>query len=135
MGFQRGNLKLEFDDPEFSGLEVRSKRFSVGELVDVQRLGALVDHGSYDERKEHLSELHELLDEKILSWNYEDEVGLPVEKNVVAMATLDGAFLAAIITGIIQGSKKVAGPLEKPSEDTSLEMSIPMVPNADLPES
>ena len=135
MGFQRGSLKLEFDDPEFLGLEVRSKRFSVGELVDVQRFAALLNAGSYEERKEHLTELHQLLDDKILSWNYEDDEGLPVEKNLAAMAGLDEPFLEAILRGITFGSKRVAVPLGKPSADTSMEMSIPMVPLTDLPES
>ncbi len=132
MGFQRGLIKLDFDDPEFSGLEVRSKRFSVGELLDVQRYSALLNAGGYDDRKEQLAGLNELLDDKIVSWNYEDEEGLPVAKSAAAIAGLDEPFLEAILRGIVQGSKKVPAPLETPSADTSMEESIPMEP---LPES
>jgi len=135
MGFQRGNLKLEFDDPEFLGLEVKAKRFSVGELLDVQRFSTLLGSGSFDDRKEHLTELHQLLDDKILSWNYEDDEGMPVEKNLAAFAGLDEPFLEAILRGITMGSRKVAAPLERPSADTSLEESIPMEPLTDLQES
>lgn len=130
MGFQRGNLKLEFDDPEFAGLEVKSRRFSVGELLDVHEFGVLLRQGTKEERKERLDDLFRLLDEKIVSWNYEDEDGLPVEKTAGSLAGIDEAFLEAILTGVVQGSKRVAVPLERPSADgpPALEVSLPMEP-------
>ncbi len=132
MGFQRGLLKLEFEDPEFAGLEVRSKRFSLGELLDVMLFPSRVNAGDAEERREVIESMALMLDSKIVEWNYEDEQGLPVDKCAKAIEALDQEFLTAILRGITAGSKKVAGPLETPSGDGGLESQIPMEP---LPES
>lgn len=141
MGFRRSILKLTFEDPEFSDLVVRSKRFNVGELLDVAEWGRILGsfRGTKEELKAELKELYVLLDEKILDWNFEDEDAdgnpVPIGKNVDALSKLDEPMLSAILQGIVTGSKAVtgraAGPLERPAvepEIDSLEASIPMTP-------
>lgn len=135
MGFQRGLLKLEFEDPQFAGLEVRSKRFSIGELLDVMMFPSRVNSGTAEERHHALQSMAEMLDSRIVEWNYEDEKGLPVEKCAKEIEALDQDFLAAILRGITAGSKQVATPLGTPSGDGALEAQIPMEPLPDSPPS
>lgn len=135
MGFQRGLLILGFEDPEFAGLEVRSKRFSIGELLDVMMFPSRLNAGDDGQRRDVLSSMAQMLDSKIVAWNYEDEEGLPVDKCAKEIEALDQDFLTAILRGITAGSKQVAAPLEKPSEDGGLEAQIPMEPLPDLPPS
>lgn len=135
MGFQRGLLKLEFEDPEFAGLEVKSKRFSLGELLDVMMFPSRLNTGTDEERRLALESMAEMLDSKIVAWNYEDEAGLPIDKCAKEIEALDEGFLTAILRGITAGSKKVAAPLETPSGDGGLESQIPMEPLPDSPPS
>lgn len=136
MGFQRGKLNLEFgEDSEFAELKVRSNRLSVGELLDVSEWGELINtwRGTSDELRQELKVLFSLLDEKIVSWNYEDEARddegnvtvVPVPKTAESLARIDIAMLTAIMSGIVQGSR-LPVPKEKPSKPGLIEASLPM---------
>lgn len=140
MGFRRSILKLKFEDPEFAELEVRCRRLTVGELLDVAEWVRILSsfRGTKAELKAELKELFVLLDAKIIDWNYEiehlDGTATLVPKDIDGLSTLDEAMLTAITTGIVAGSKAVtgraAGPLERPVEPeiNPLEASIPMTP-------
>jgi len=122
MGYQRPTLKLIFDDPEFEGLEARSLRFSIDDVVLLSSFGDKPD-------AETLEAVKELLASRLLSWNFEDHNGAPVEITPKAIgANVDPALLYAIVRGIRQAVGGKSGPLETPSPsgEPTLEAGIPM---------
>lgn len=73
MGFKRSALLLEWpENSEFSGLEVRMRRLSIGQLSHVQGLADLRKDGMSD-TAQVFSDLLDAIAEGLLGWNYEVE--------------------------------------------------------------
>lgn len=122
MGWQRSTLKLEFQDPQFEGLEVRATRLSIGDSL-------LIDRFNDEQTEELLEQVIDVLGERLISWNYDDVNGMPVEPSPKGVrAHVDSAFLRELIVQMKAASRGVPAPLETPSTDgeTTQEPSIPM---------
>lgn len=135
MGFQRSTLKLTFEG-EFEGLEIRARRMTVDESLSLVEF-ANIEKVTGERRGEMLYELYALLDRKIIDWNYEDESGAPVDKNVNTIADLDQVMLFAIVNGLLEAQTAVAPPLPPSSSDGIAYpgLSLPMEPLSPNPSS
>lgn len=137
MGFTRSTLLLKFDDPQWEGFEVDSRRLSIDALLAIAGLRALNLRDTEAARKEFLS-LAEAVGSVLIAWNLEeDELGednkptgvkLPVPLTVANLAAQDYRMLFAIADALMDASAGVSPPLSPPSSDTdtSAEESIPM---------
>jgi hypothetical protein len=128
MGFKRGALILEWpEDSEFSGLEVRMKRLSIRQMVEVEKLGDLRRNKDVDEAEvmAAMSALLDAIGEGLLSWNYEaerklDDGTMVVEPVPATRESLDGLDLDMVLQLVRAWTKAAAGvPLaSRPSSPT-----------------
>jgi len=146
MGYQRPKIVLQWEDgTEFEGLEVRMRRLSVGQLLDlsaIRRISLRTEDVEPSREAAHL--LADRLAEGIVSWNYEDDDGRPVdpvyrekitedgEVVIVNQGTrgLDMAMLLAITLQWMDaqvGGGKSDRPLA-PAQTAEMESSLPMTP-------
>lgn len=73
-GFKRSALLLEWpEDSEFSGLEIRMKRVTVGQLMRIEKLSDLRKSDDTEETERAMVELLDLLGKGLLGWNLEAE--------------------------------------------------------------
>lgn len=106
MGFRRKAKTYTLvwpEDHEYSGLEVTMAPLSVGDLM------------GFNPETMTNSQLIELLNENLISWNLEDEDGTPVPADENGIASLDVGMMAAIAFEWLQGVAGVPAPLERPS--------------------
>lgn len=91
MGYKRGALILEWpEDSEFSGLEIRMRRMTINQLLDIDKFGDMVkDAATADELKAAMSEMLDTVAGGLLSWNYEDDSGAPVPAVRESLDALD----------------------------------------------
>ncbi|MCF3101420.1 hypothetical protein IPZ58_07480 [Streptomyces roseoverticillatus] len=124
MGYKRNPkvYKLRFQDGDMAGLEVTLRSVSVGQVIELGGLGADTSNG------ETVEQMVELLAERIVEWNLEDENGAPVPPTLEALKNEDLDFVLAIINEWTSAAAGVSAPLETPSPsgETSLEASLPM---------
>lgn len=128
--YQRPTVVLDFESPEFAGLEVRVRRFTMGQL---DRIGELYDAAG-DERLANTDaagvEILELLLGRLVDWNLADDDGTPVPlpSTVSELVEHDVPLVRSILGGTIAASRRVAPPLPQPSDTPSdgLELSMPM---------
>lgn len=116
MGYRRSALLLEWpEESEFSGLEIRMRRLSIGQLTEVEKLADL----STDKTRstgEALADLLDSIGDGLLSWNYEEEqrsedgstvtVALPAER-----ASLDRLDLDLVLALVREWISVAAVPL------------------------
>lgn len=124
MGYKRNPkiYKLIFgDDTDYAGLEVQVRTINLGQLLEA-RTGT-----SSDTSKDVLQANVELLAERIVSWNLEDEDGTPVPPTFEAMLAEDDDLIIAIINRWQAAVSGVPDPLPEssPSGEPSLVESIP----------
>ncbi|MFD8805559.1 hypothetical protein [Streptomyces sp. NPDC059597] len=122
MGYKRNPkiYKLTWQDGEYAGLEVSVRTMSMGQLVDSQSgKGASGIEGTV-----------ELLAERIVGWNLEDEAGQPVPPTLAAMREEDDDLIIAIIAKWREAVAGVEPPLPQssPAGEPSPVESIPMAP-------
>jgi hypothetical protein len=118
MGFKRGALLLEWpEDSEFSGLEVRMRRLSIRQMLDVERLSDLRRESEAGEVMEAMAALLDAIGDGLLGWNYESEDGTPI---AAERASLDDLDLDMVLQLVRAWTKAAAGvPLaSKPSSPT-----------------
>lgn len=112
MGYKRNpkvyNLKFG-EDTEYPGLEVQVRSLSMGQLI-AARTGKDDDDG-----KDGTEALIELLADRIIGWNLEDEDGTPVPTTLEAMKGEDSDLIMAIVD---QWTDAVAG-VKAPLDGTS----------------
>lgn len=98
MGFKRSALILEWpEDSEFSGLEIRMKRMTIAQLIDIDALGDLVKGAAADEVKATMSKMLDAVAKGLLSWNYEDDDGNAVPAVRTALDDLDMDLVIELI--------------------------------------
>jgi len=127
MGFQRSTLKLVFEDPQFEGFEVKSRRLSIDALFTIADLRA-VDWTDTKAAREAFTALTTELATVLTGWNLEDADGNPVPLTADTLGAQDYALILAISGALMEGSSGVSRPLSPPSNggEPSVEASIPM---------
>ncbi|WP_367138843.1 MULTISPECIES: hypothetical protein [Streptomyces] len=126
MGYKRNPkvYRLKFQDGDMAGLEVTLRSVSVGQSIALGALGSDTSNGDTMER------MVQLLAERIVEWNLEDENGVPVPPTLEALKNEDMDFILAIINEWTSAAAGVPAPLGSPSPsgETSPEASLPMEP-------
>lgn len=124
MGYKRNPkvYHLKFQD-EYDGLEVMVRSLTMGQLIKARS-------GKGDDGKDGTEELVELLAERLVSWNLEDENGTPVPPTLDAIRGEDNDLVFAIINHWTDAIGGVKAPLPEssPSGEPSPAVSIPMEP-------
>lgn len=137
MGYKRTRtIKLTWADGEFEGLEIRARRVSIEQFLD---LAPLID-SKYDmfdpQDREQLRELLTTFGEILVSWNLEDEAedgtSTPIPCTAEEFMRQDPAFVREVLdqwTEAVSSVSGVSAPLEQPSPDGEPfpeELSLPM---------
>lgn len=157
MGYQRPILCIKFEGPEvgdLDGLEVMCRRMSVGHIENLQALAQTTPDMEDPENFARFNRIIKILADHLVSWNLEDENGIPVplvgfvedeqgkkvlDKDgsplrvaVQSLRRLDFPFIMGLAQGWMAQAIGVTPPLSTPSRDGEpfLEGSIPMT---DLP--
>lgn len=126
MGFQRGALKLKFEQPDLEGLEIRIRRLSLGDALRVTELAGLGE--SIAQQRELMDELAGFLAKNILTWNLEDEQGnaVPIvlgepgtkEQPSTGLYNLDVELILAIVASWLDFAAGVSPPLPQKSNSS-----------------
>lgn len=134
-GFNRRTFRLEFEDPSFSGLEVRMRSATLGEVVRLQEL--MNTNFATPDHADELTAFHELLAGKIISWNLLDDSNEPVVTDAQQIAKEEWPLIKAIAFAWLQALVAVPPPLSRPSSggDRLAELSIPMETLSESPPS
>jgi hypothetical protein len=127
-GYKRPPLLLVFDGEEYEGLEVRCRRPTIGDILDLARLRSIGPATTEADVLGKLDGLMARMASLITSWNLVDDQDEPVPVTAETVAAQDYAFMMAIVSAIGAAGAAVRPPLPRPSEDgvPSLEASIPM---------
>ena len=124
MGFKRNPkiYKLTWgEDTDYPGLEVQVKTISMGQMIAMRA-------GTNEEGRDAIQANVELLAERIVSWNLEDEDGDKVPPTLEAMLQEDDDLILDIISKWSDAISGVKAPLRQssPSGEPSLVESVPM---------
>lgn len=111
---------LEFEGEEYDGLEVRIRGLNTGQTLDL-------DVARADGSEEAIRSILELMADRLIEWNVEDDDGQPVPPTFDGVRTLDLDFNWKIIDAWQNAVAGVPAPLDEPSTSTepSLVASIP----------
>lgn len=124
MGYvpKRKIYRLQFEDAEMDGLEVRMRGLSTGQYLDLVGLKQEAEGGG------EAGELFGFMAERMVDWNVTEEDGTPVPADLEGIRAQDMAFSMAIVNAWTTAMAGVPAPLEQPSTsgESSLEASIPM---------
>lgn len=131
-GFRRRTFVLEFEDPSFGGLIVRTRSASLDDLMRMQEL-MNIPIG----RKEHEDDRQELYDRLggsdqypglIVSWNLLDDNGEAVPTEPESLSKEEWPLIRSICRAWVAALVDVPRPLSQPSSDGDrlAELSIPM---------
>lgn len=126
MGFKRNRkiYHLVWADGDYAGLEVDVRTITMGQLIAAKT-------GQSTDAKDGLAGNVELLADRIVGWNLEDEeTGEPVPTTLEAMEAEDDDLILAIISQWMEAVSGVAAPLDttSPSGEISQVASIPTEP-------
>lgn len=113
MGYRKVPIiyTLEFEG-EYEGLVVRMKSMKIGEMRKIVRLLESDD----DNTGPVLDQMVEQVAKGLVSWNLEDEDGVPVEPSAEALDDLDFELMQNILN---EWMSKVSGPSEELGKDSS----------------
>lgn len=135
-GFMRRTFVLDFEDPSFNGLEVRTRSASLGTLMRMQELMgmALGDGEHVTEREEFF---YHLADSVLISWNLLDEQGVPVKISPESLAEEEWPMIRQIARAWVRAVTSVAPPLSNSSSDgdQSEEPQLPYIQMETMPPS
>lgn len=125
MGFRRPPLLVTFEPgDDLHGLEVRLRRLSVRQLLDVATLAEAV---GTDQEEQSTWALVEYVAAAVVSWNLEDDDGVPVPTDAASFLDQDMVLILRIV-GRWMDVADVPAPLDRPSNggSPSPAASIPM---------
>jgi hypothetical protein len=127
-GYRRPPLLLVFDGEQYEGLEVRCRRPTIGDILDLARLRTVTADATEAAVMAKVDGLMARMASLITAWNLVGEDDEPVPVTAETVAGQDYEFVLAIAGAIGAGGAGVAPPLPQPSEGgvPSLEASIPM---------
>lgn len=120
--------KLVFADEEMAGLEVRARSVPLGGFLDLLKLakarGGKLDPAQVD----NIGKLFEAFSKALVSWNLEDDEGVPVPATLDGLHSQDIDFVFSIILAWMDAIAGVPAPLERtsPGGVPSEEALIPM---------
>jgi hypothetical protein len=125
-GFMRRTFKLEFEDPSFGGLEVRTRTKPLRFLVELEQL--MSTNLADDVNAADLERFHEMLAEVIISWNLLDDAEQPVPITGEAIGGEEWLLLKEIARAWVQAVTAPPRPLSQPSSggDPLAGLDIPM---------
>ena len=111
---------LEFEDPEFEGLEVRIRGLNTGQVMDIDAARASGSEAA-------IVTMLKLMADRLVDWNVEDDDGKPVPTTFEGVRSLDVDFNWAVIDAWQNAAAGVKAPLDEPSTsgEPSLVASIP----------
>lgn len=122
MGYKRKPkvYRLEFTDPEFEGLVVRTRSLPLGEFMELSGADAATGEGT--------QKMMRAFARALVEWNLEDELGEPVKPSYDGIMAQDLDFITALITAWMDAIASVSPNLPRGSNSggTSLEASLPM---------
>lgn len=126
MGVKRNPkiYRLKWEDGEYAGLEVNIRSLTMGQLIEAKS-------GKSATGKDGLEGTVELLADRIVDWNLEDDVtGEPVPATLDAMLAEDDDLILDIINRWMEAVSGVPAPLDatSPSGEISQVASIPTEP-------
>ena len=127
MGYKRARktYRLKFEDPELNGFEIAMGSLTIGQFMDLQAASAAAADDA-----EGVTALLEKFTAKIISWNLEDDDGLPVPATFDGVKTQDMDFIMTIISAWMDAMAGV-DPTSRASANgsgTFPEVSLPMEP-------
>jgi hypothetical protein len=125
VGYQRSTLRLKFaPGDEFEGLEAEVERLSVDGLIELIMLADNADMSGVDRYKR----MCEMLADNIVTWNFDDRHGQPIEPTLDNVRGRDPLAVMALIKAWRSAAVAIPPPLSGPSSDgdQSLVASIPM---------
>lgn len=136
MGYQPPTYRLVFEDPTLDGLEVRTRGASIEHIATWQ---SVIGQGIalvQPEGAEYRGKVCDLLADRIIDWNLEDEQGQPVPVTSAAIAEQDWTLLLKIGRAWLAAAAGVSRPLEpdSPSGQPFPEESIPMETSSSSPQ-
>lgn len=133
MGFKKMAtvLRLKFEDPSLTGLEVLAKSVPTGDFLDLMDAASKMDLTSKEFNPEDLKAVRVLIDgfaKALISWNLEDEDDEPVPATLQGVRDQELDFLLPIVTAWMDAVAGVSADLGKasPSGETFPEAAIPM---------
>lgn len=125
MGYKRNPkiYHLTWADGEYAGLEVNIRSLNMGQLLEAKS-------GKGADGKDGLEGTVELLADRIVDWNLEDEDGNPVPATLEAMKGEDDDFVLGIINRWMEAVSGVPAPLDETSNSGEISQvaSIPTEP-------
>jgi hypothetical protein len=101
---------LTFAEEEYEGFEIRMKGLKVGRI---RRLIKAVD--SEDKSTDSINEILSLFEEGLVSWNLEDETGVPVPTTREGIEEQDVDFVMDIVSTWLDGMTGTGADLGKGS--------------------
>lgn len=129
-GYRRQAYKLKWpDNSRWAGLEVRIRGMVIGELEEISKL-----RGNDASNIEVVGPVLDILGNALISWNFEDEDGVPVP--IKDFRNEDVVMLMAIVSAWTEVVGDVPAPLPTNSSDggKSEEALIPMeIPSSSHP--
>lgn len=133
---KRRTFVLEFDDPEFDGLEVRARAVPVGQFLDIVGLADAVDAGGFGELTQEqtvqaftaTANLLSSFADVLVDWNVENEDGSPVPATLEGLRQQEFTFVMQIIRAWMAVAAGASDPLGPASNDgaQSVEVFLPM---------
>lgn len=134
MGYtpQRTTYLLDFGD-RYGGLEVKVRAGTLGQLLELQKLGSGEDGMTPEQNRELLERFAELL----VRWNITDENEQPVPATLDGLLSLEPGLAMDIVQAGAQAIGGVAPPLPEasPGGGPSAVASLPTVPLSASPPS
>ena len=122
MSYRRSRKLYDLTFEEFPGLEMRCTGLPIGDLLEIlqlaEALGAKPDTTKIDD-------LFGRFASRIVSWNYEDEDGKPLEPTLETLKGEDSDFVLKLLNGWAGAIAGAPDPT-KAAADGGLEGSIPM---------
>lgn len=127
MGYvpKRKVYSLDFSDTDFDGLEITLRGMTTGEMIDAMEMR---EAAGEDVGGREFAELLQLMADKVVGWNVEDEDERPVEPTLDALRDQDPEFNFAVLDAWLTAINGVPAPLDETSPDGELSLvaSIPM---------
>lgn len=125
-GFHRRTFVLEFEDPSFGGLEVRTRSASLADLMRMQELMNLpIGEAGHEHERD---ELFDRLGGILIGWNLLDDNDEPVPTTPGQLVKEEWPLIRAICRAWVKALIEVPRPLSPSSFDGEAleELHIPM---------
>ncbi len=111
MGYRRKprEYHLKFEDDEFDGLIVKCGSLSVDEFIEITTLATRLQATTAE--SDDVARMFDILADKIIEWNLEDDDGKPVGHTPADLRAQDFDFIMTIQMSWMTAMAKVPNPL------------------------